>query len=569
MINKRIAMILGLIALAALPLAAQDIQAPPSIGAPKSTTKTATADRIGTDVDNFLDYTGHTGVKFDNWFGYAGYESLASVGYARKLGSIYLGAWYKGNVARTQAVSGLSWSGPGSTSIIGNGININLNDLINPVYDAFGELQSTTKSTGQDNADGIVTDNQLQALIGFGNMAVKVGFREFLYSQPDYTNIYGANQNQTMTTPGSGTVAYANALESFSDLHGNLQPNVGWGAAFALGKFTLKPKAEVAIAIVQDARETVVKDGTSVYGNGAVTSKKSGYANNFVRPSITVGADIALQGKNGGTWTPGIAYNIFFDVYSNDYDAYGSSGTVKGTVNYTASDTISGNESTHVVTVSPISTVVTDTAKIRVVEKSAVYNVITPGISYSDNFGDRVKFGFKAQVPVHFGSRTESSYSETTAKTDTKYTSGTSTHQTQVTRQNQQETVTSQFRISPKIDVGTSYQVIPGKLALNAGVSGTFGYRSTEARQTPNGYYVQTTYTTDENGNVTTNNKTVNVDSTVNDQVTKVYAWDAFTPTFGAGLTINFTETFALDTSFQTGATVNLGSVQLLLSLKK
>ncbi|GHV45040.1 hypothetical protein AGMMS49546_30010 [Spirochaetia bacterium] len=569
MINKRITMILGLIALAALPLAAQDIQAPPSIGAPKSTTKNATADRIGTDVDNFLDYTGHTGVKFDNWFGYAGYEGLASVGYARKLGSIYLGAWYKGNVARTQAAPytvGLPISfDPTSNGSIGSGNSIYLVDLINPNYDAFGKLTSTAvENTEQQNPNGtantnvIQSDNQLQALIGFGNMAVKVGFREFLFSQPD-----SATDGRTTTNPSTGLVSYTSAVESFSDLHGNLQPNVGWGAAFALGKFTLKPKAEVAIAIVQDAREEVTKSGSTTYGNGTVTSTKTGYVNNFVRPSITVGADFALEGKNGGTWTPGIAYNIYFDVYSNDYDAYGSSGTVKGLVDYGPSGTI------HVVAVSPTSTVVTDTANITVTEKSGVYHVVQPAISYSDNFGDRVKFGFKAQVPVYFGSKTESSYGETTVKADTKYTNGNSSYSTSVTKNNQAETVTSQFRISPKIDVGTSYQVIPGKLALNAGVSGTFGYRSTEARQTPNGYQVQTTYTTNQDGNVTANTKTVTSVNGANDTLTKVYAWDAFTPTFGAGLTINFTETFALDTSFQTGTNVNLGMVQLLLSLKK
>jgi hypothetical protein len=121
--------------------------------------------------------------------------------------------------------------------------------------------------------------------------------------------------------------------------------------------------------------------------------------------------------------------------------------------------------------------------------------------------------------------------------------------------------------------LGASYQVVPGTLALNAGVSAAFGYNSTTTRQSPFGYGVETekeTYYSYSGaaGDITRDEKeTWDVDG--DDTLTTRYSWNNLTPTFSAGLTINFNQDIALDAAFDTGINISLSSVRLLLTLKK
>jgi hypothetical protein len=78
----------------------QDKPDKPDKPAPESNTSKATFENFGTDVDNYLDVHSYGDVEFDKWFGFGAYDTGLNLGlgYARKLGGIYLGAFYTGNV---------------------------------------------------------------------------------------------------------------------------------------------------------------------------------------------------------------------------------------------------------------------------------------------------------------------------------------------------------------------------------------------------------------------------------------------------------------------------------------
>jgi hypothetical protein len=166
---------------------------------PESITSTATQGLWGNEVDHFMDVNDYDTVEFDKFYGllqggdidYSPSQKGSSIsgGFAKNFGSIYLGLYYTGNLAR--------------------GISIETKD-------AGGNRIDSAPDTG------ILSDNELQVLIGtpVGGFKLALVLANF-----------STNTDETPT-------------QTVKNKAGGFGATLTWGKNFALGSGLLKPEVE-------------------------------------------------------------------------------------------------------------------------------------------------------------------------------------------------------------------------------------------------------------------------------------------------------------------------------------
>jgi hypothetical protein len=547
------------LALAVFPLAAQT-----------SNASRASAGRFGTDVDDYMGYFSYSGVQFDKFFSFLGVyqEKLDTLpglqmGYARRFGGLYLGAYYTGTILR---------------------INKAKQEVIDPSYDGNGNLTGQTETTdywgnvgfpvadpyspgapqSQDPSDyiefaEIYAANSADILVGVAGMGIKVGFKEELWGRtnPRTQGIDhdgdGGDSTATPPIPGTddirtpfGTITkngVANQeLDTYSFLKGTIKPKLGWGMPITLGSVTLKPKVEAAVDIHQDREEYVLK--TTNISGGVVTSvgtTETGHKAGYIQPDILVGAEVAFANN----LALGLEYNIKFDIYRNKYDVFGQSDTAKGTVAW------DGGTST--VTEYLNRTVESNQYTLSFSDKKHNEHLITPALAYSTDLSDRLKLGFKAEFPVSLSFSTEDEYRRTYNETLTTYSAanseGNTARSVSETEAYTGKTKTNEWGIGSTVKAGIRYALIPSRINLNTGIIvDLVNYTRKTERTEPNGVGGTSTVSYDGWGNLEQNSYAPN-NNVADDELEVTSDWAFPHVTLTAGFTFNLTPGFAIDTA--------------------
>ncbi|GHV94369.1 hypothetical protein AGMMS50293_06890 [Spirochaetia bacterium] len=558
--------IIAVFAIIMLCVLSANVMAQTETPSPESNVSAATQGQFGTEVDDFIGLTSWMGVLGDaKWFGYTGYGLNGfQLGFARNVGSVYLGIFYGGQI--------VNWTTGGTKE------SVEVTYDSTPASSLFGQA-TEKKTTTAYKEDELLTDNDVDVLIGFGGigqgLSVRLGFYESLTTQKNpRDDIRPGNIDETVTeTYGTSTTQYQNKLESYSFQKGYLIPNINVGIKLGLGNLTVKPYLKAAIGINQDNQEGIFKSYTQIAGttSGTATTNLSGYKNNYVNPFFTLGADVDFSEHVGA----GISYQIGFDIYKNDYDVFGISGTAKGTVGYgdNSSGIGSGSRSERVDTLTSWQQI--DVADLTLTEQSAVKNKINPSIWYSNSLGD-LQFSAQFEIPVQINTSGVETWNETTTITKSGPQVTDKDNERIITAVNKApvSTVeTTKFILEPAILLGGTYPLIKDRLSINAGIGITLPqYTGTTTVTKPGEFTTATTETRDGNGNVITPKTTTVTPAAKTDSVETLKEWAGLDATVSTGFTFNFNSNVAVDvlvSSYTTGYTFYIHQWNVLFTIKK
>jgi hypothetical protein len=525
----------------ALPLAAQNVETNPA-GGPTSNLRQATAELYKTDVDNFSNVNNWAVVNFSSWFGFvhgtnagptttidsSGANTFrGNLGFATKVAGIYLGVRYYGNIFEDTG---------GEESV-----------TLTPAYDqTTQQLFSLTEKTDYPNKWHNST-NQIDILVGVAGQGIKVGFFESMTVRPDGY----APQSFSKTDYQNGNIFYEGETIEYSRVGGFIRPSVQWGSVFNLSGMTLKPRASLYFNIFQDKEiNEYYADYTAFNGKPieprAVT--RIGHDNGYLQTGISVGADLGLPKKNDMAMTFTLDYTVNFDSYNNDYSASGFDGETKGPVRWTDAGTTT--------TTSIANRTTTTTATLNFAETSRSSHSIAPRVTLDKTVSDSLKIGLAVLAPITVRSESTDKYSETkTFTTENNYNATNSADAKSTTNTTVHTpgglTETTSFTFSPSVRFGASYNLIPDRFTVNAGVRlDPFVLTNTSKTESRNGTGTQTTSTT-KNGDGVVISKT---DTTVLgtggyylDRSTVTNRWGALGGSLAGGFVFNFNENVALD----------------------
>jgi len=261
---------------------------------------TITEGRYRSNADNFIRPDQYTGVRFDKWFGMVSFLSdenqsgVATVGFATKADSLYIGAFYSGNF----------WAGAPSNNYVnqepatvpGGGYAGNVYNVYNNISVAKGPV------------------NNVAVLIGAADMGFRLTYRTD-HQLFDESNIVTGGQ------------LYNNYLTE----RGYLAPQIAWGMAKDLTKSGIRPYVTVDLVFNRDYQKTETTGAV----NG-ITGANIGRSLNRFDPSFTVGlGGYTLLNEDGFRLSADLTYALALRIYDNEYSyvengAY-KTGTIKGT----------------------------------------------------------------------------------------------------------------------------------------------------------------------------------------------------------------------------------------------
>jgi hypothetical protein len=285
----------------------------------------------------------------------------------------------------------------------------------------------------------------------------------------------------------------------------------------AIGYMTLCPFLELSLHIYQDNYDQVVLNYNTESVSGLKEiGNRDGKNAGYYAPEVNAGFTLEMPDLDGGTWIPGVSYNLFLPLYRNSYDVYGITGTVNGAASWET--TFEGDK--------------IETISVTTREISDMYHRLTPSLSYVRSFIERLQLGFSAKLPVSFGYRVEKTLIE--EKRDTSTPSTISRSDTTITR----------ITALPELALGAAFQAVPGTLNLQTGFSLTIGYEGVWGKTDPGGTGEKTQTTHDL--------------SPLKGRVS-------------AGFSLNFDSGFSLDAVFSSGGDFSLTASEfsILFAVKK
>jgi hypothetical protein len=550
--------------LAALPLSAQ-----------LSRTSEATQGVFTTEADDLMDVFRYGDMEFDTWLGVAGVGPASgfSLGYARKLGGMYLGLGYRGNLFsslfKNQKESTVTYDAAGNPAKTETGDN-----------DSWGTPPNIIDRTGNTRAD-----NTVQVLLGLAGMGLKLSVSEDLEFDGVPKPTASSTPSKTTEDPGKNEVKYEHEIAAYSKVYGRIYPRITWG--MTMGK--LKPSVTVGADFRQDAETSQINDDyTTVNGVvssvGGKTTNWTGHNAGSLVPRANLSLGYVLR-DDGPRVELGLGYDIMVPLYNNQ-PAFGRSGSIAGTYMYTSipSNLFGGGSIKNRKTVKegPVTTVIEESA-LALTEKGGMTHTISPYLRYSRDISDGFKAGFTAGVKTTLDFDTRSSWEEA-RKRETKIVRWDSTQNTveeQIDVGVKTKTGTTSVSVIPDIAVGAMYVLSPGKVRLNAGIGLSIPYTYTLTRKAAEagfGSYSKTRK--DYAGNdiappeyAASQISPASPAYAKNVTVTENSGWDGIQPRVSLGFTVFFGPKASLDASFATGSglavsDVDISKVKLVFILK-
>jgi len=264
----------------------------------------ATKGRIRSEADDFIRPDSYNNVDFDRWYSLVSFDSntLATLGYATKLGGLYIGAFYRGDF----------WANLASLSYTEQDTEF------------AGETHKTVPVYGGDPTIVVPTNlgfaptNQIAVLVGVGDMGFRLSFlstyKSFKKKDVQFTSGGGAG--------GTDPVDF----KSIEAAQGNLSPQLAWGMTKNLTDKGIKPWATIELEFHRNWSKYEAWNGT------AWSDPSVGNSENSFTPSLGLGlGGYTLADNNGWKTTADLEYYFNVTMYNNEYDHQGSLKKIKGT----------------------------------------------------------------------------------------------------------------------------------------------------------------------------------------------------------------------------------------------
>jgi len=312
---------------------------------PQSTT---TEGRYRSNADNFIRPDQYTGVRFNKWFGMVSFlwddtfSAVATAGFATKANSVYIGAFYSGNMWAGAPVNNYNEEEPAAVPAGGTA---------GKVYNVYNNINAGGANNPVNNA---------AILIGVADMGFRLTYR---------TNYQSFNESDIVTA--------GQLYKNYRIEKGYMAPQIAWAMAKDLTGNGIRPYATVDLVFERDFQMTE----TSGPDSAGITGEKIGGSLNHIDPSFSAGlGGLTFHDKDGFRLSGDLDYVLALNVYDNEY-SYADNGVYK-------TGKIKG-------TYSP--------ATIDFIEKSFISNLVTPSLSGQWS-GDRIALRFKLNLPLTFQS---------------------------------------------------------------------------------------------------------------------------------------------------------------------
>jgi hypothetical protein len=267
---------------------------------PQSST---TEGRYRSNADDFIRPDAYTGVKFNKWFGLVSFlqddsnSGIATVGFATKTDSVYIGAFYNGNMWANMPVNNYSEEEP---NIVPNG------GVAGRVYNVYSNISVGSAANPVNN---------FSVLIGVADMGFRLTYR---------TNYQFFQKNDIVT----GNQLYNN----YQMERGYIAPQIAWAVAKDLSKNGIRPYVTVDLVFDRDYQktETTGPDSAGISGENIVRSL------NHFDPSLSAGlGGYTFYNQDGFKCSFDFDYVLTLNFFDNEYSyidngAY-KTGNIKGT----------------------------------------------------------------------------------------------------------------------------------------------------------------------------------------------------------------------------------------------
>jgi len=520
------------------------------LGAQSSNQVKATAGVFKTDVDNYMSVKSWDKVKFDKWFGFLGgsNDGTVNLGYATNLGEIYLGGFYTGNIFSSSTIETKKQT---------------------TTWDADLQQMLTKEDETEYPRTYDYTRNSIAALIGVAGMGIKVGFLEDIKT---YNTPYNVSRDgtSTVTQNADGSITYTgNDSINYEESKADLIPSIQWGMKLNLGSGSyLTPRVTVSAnfsrdILIDEYYETGRTESNGIFVGEEKINRKEENGGHTVL-NIGVGADYYL---NDTTYI-GIDYSIGLNFNGTDYSGPVKSGSIDG---WAGTHSVSSTQNF-------IDRTVKDNGQILYAgEWSRTDHTITPAFYKTSTIGDGLKLGMLLRAPISIYSNTENNYSDTWTITETTYNDANLSSQNTTTYTEIHTAGTlkeiSYFGIAPTIGIGASYNLVPDRFTVNAGVNlNPISYQRKTTVTSQNGVsskYEKTEQGSDDSKYTSSETMTVSEPTSVEDSVKYESSWTGFSGSVAAGFVFSFFNNFSLDLLVSnTGFNVNLTSLNVLFTFK-
>ena len=499
----------------------------------ESNTAKSTAGVFKNDIDYFNNVNKYTKLEMEKWFGYTGIRrDDLDLGYATKLGSLYLGAEYKGKLLSQ------------------NGFTDTISVSTTPIFDGPTEIARITTTNKTYDKGQLFTENTGAVLVGFGNMGIKLSVDQSGTSDKNVSDSFSAQDTLTYYKETENTAARTKTVEEYTDIvstTGKITPKIEWGMALDLKGMLLSPRAALAVAIdnTKDAYKYSFTE-TFAGSTGGIDQIERSYLMSEASIGInpTIGADLALVKTEEKQVILGLGYELDLPIYVTSYfDAenakLSAKGTVKGYRKVTVKETMTEKETTI-------------DWKAEGTEKFEMTHRLRPSVKTTFVVTDRLNLGASAAIGLGFITNKDTAFSLSGTKTivDSKSQDPALSSTTTVETTGQKTiTDTTTLEFEPVLSAGLQYQIIKDKLRFNSGLNVNLPQlTSTKTLVTTPDLETKKTKEVNGNGEITVDEVNVTVPTTPREETsTETTTWSPLGATFSAGLTWDLTPKAAFD----------------------
>ncbi|MDR1986405.1 MAG: hypothetical protein LBP88_05465 [Treponema sp.] len=402
---------------------------------PESGTFKATLGALTNDIDNFMSVSRFRNVQIHDFMGYLGIDANGlNLGYARNLGSLYLGVCYGGSL-----IDDLyrRITNQDTNSVLKRDTEI-------VTESADGDKVETTHgivdSDGNPVPGTAISRNDISVLLGFGNYGLKVGFSQYLQGtyKPDYDRPYNEPVYHPVDNIPLGIIAagMSTRMQITEEFISGLRPYLEFGGQINAGSFLVKPSLRAGVDVHQYSRNNpdtsfiFDKDDELQY----IININKDVLGDYIEPSagFTLGFDFtqdpAIQTELS------LDYDMAFRFYSNN-----KKPVLFETVNINFSDSgtpansLSSQEDTEI-------------------ERFYFTNKIIPAFRFRSDMGERLTVGLTLGINIGFDILNDTAKTTAGAASDTV------------------KSDSSLLTVLPKLSLGLTFKLIPDHFFVNLGI---------------------------------------------------------------------------------------------------
>ncbi|MCL2210928.1 MAG: hypothetical protein FWB95_03285 [Treponema sp.] len=280
-----------------------------------SPTGLATQWRFTTDADNYLAPQWYTDTEFEKFYGVAGFNGMANIGFAAKKENFYIGGYYGGQIFRR--------------------ISLDYSDM----KDDFANKENQTFKWYNSSQINSISDvnaprpnHDIGILVGFANMGILLSFDTDELIEGKGAGYQFFNKKDVQV----GGLDYA----VYKVQYGNITPAIKWGMAKDLIDRGLRPAVSFSLGIFKDYRMenqyVAGSDPTAPYrelGENVTHSENR----NIIGIGLDLGGITLVEKESGFKFSANLEYDLSATAYpENSVGWLDTSGALSVYKNFSA-----------------------------------------------------------------------------------------------------------------------------------------------------------------------------------------------------------------------------------------